>query len=177
MSMSRLVVVLAMVSGIGVPAFGQEVGQEAPEFTLVSGDGEQLSRGDLLGRVTVMYYETRDTKDNNRDLKKSIREWRDELPEEQRERVFLVPVIDGSSATWLTREIWNGKLVDKSRQTGVTVYGDWDGAMRGSFELVKDDSNILVIDSGAIIRDRRQGIVDAAEIEAFRELLTGLLAR
>lgn len=54
--MTKFAKMLFMLSMLGLPLFGQTVGNPAPEFTLNTLDGDTLSLSDYQGKVVFLYF-------------------------------------------------------------------------------------------------------------------------
>ncbi|MBU1276421.1 MAG: peroxiredoxin family protein [Proteobacteria bacterium] len=128
------------------------VGQAAPEFSVRSGDGQVLTLADLKGKVAVVFYEGRDQVEYGRALKDYLNRLFAAQPPDTRKSVVRVAVVDCSPANWLTKGFWADGLKEASQKEGLTVYGDWDGAMRRAYGLPEDGSSFLVVGPGGEIR-------------------------
>ncbi len=147
-----------------------EVGNAVPAFTVTSQDGKPLTQEDLLGKVSVLFYDTRHTASVNNDLKYEIGDFREaNLP--LLENLQVIQVIDASSANFLTRTIWRRKLRENARKYGTTLYADWSGKMRRDFGFSSKESNILVIDPQGRVRYVHQGNPRGEEREKLFALL------
>ncbi|MBC7217151.1 MAG: hypothetical protein H5U36_03055, partial [Candidatus Caldatribacterium sp.] len=125
----RVVLSFTLFGFLSAFAFALEVGDPIPSFTVTSPRGETLSSLDLLGRLSVVFYDTRHTASWNTDLKYAIEDFRQaHLP--LLESLQVVQIIDASSANAFTRAIWKRKLKENARKYKVTIYADWSGAMR-----------------------------------------------
>ncbi len=152
------------------PLFASEIGETIPPFTVTAATGEELSAEDLLGSISVIFYDTRHTAHLNNHLKHHLASYRDEhLP--LLEKMHIIQIIDASSANFLTRSIWKRKLREQSRKYGVTIYADWKGELRDTLGLSKKKSNIVVVDPRGRIRFIHQGNPQGRERELLFELL------
>lgn len=151
-------------------ARGIDLGPPAPAFHLVSGDGQELSRDDLKGKIAVIIYETRDTVEQNRAFKNELA---DLLAQSGsvRNATLVVAAINCVSAAWPTKAIWESKLRENSAKEKMTIYGDWDGKMAADYKMTNDVSNVVIVDQQGAIRYRRAGKLDADAIRAVRALL------
>lgn len=121
------------------------VGQAAPDFSVRSGDGQVLTLADLKGKVAVMFYEGRDQVEYSRALKDYLNRFFAAQPPDTRKSVVRVAVVDCSPANWLTKGLWADGLKEASQKERLTVYGDWDGAMRQAYGLPEDGSSFMVL--------------------------------
>ncbi len=115
-----------------------------PDFRLVSGSGGVITRADIIGKITIITYETRETAEVNRDFKNAVSALARELF--SNDEWIGLAVIDTSGANTLTRPIWEMKLRQNSDAEGITIYGDWDGDFRDELGAKLGESNIFIVD-------------------------------
>lgn len=151
------------------------LGKKAPSFKIVSGDGKELTLDKVKGKIAVIFYETREVVEKNRELKRSLGTFFRQQAAETPDLLIPVSVIDCSSAFWPLTGIWKSKLVENSKRERVTIYGDWDGSMRSDYKMQENESNIVVLDTTGTVRYFKSGKVDTAGIDAIKELLKGLI--
>ena len=150
-------------------------GKAAPDFAVTSGDGVTLARAALAGRVAILFYETRETIDANRALKKRLAE----LVASSRIRpgeIAFVAVADATRANWLTRTTWRRGLRVASKREGVTVYGDWDGKMREAYGMARGESNVILVDRSGVMRFRARGTLEDEQLDSVIALVADILA-
>lgn len=151
------------------------LGKKAPSFKIVSGDGKELTLDKVKGKIVVIFYETREVVEKNRELKRSLGTFFRQQATGTPDLLVSVSVIDCSSAFWPLTRIWKSKLVENSKRERVTIYGDWDGRMRADYNMKENDSNIVVLDTAGTVRYFKSGKVDAAGIDEIEDLLKGLI--
>ena len=155
------------------PAFSLEKGDIVPPFTVLSHEGEPFTEENLLGKLSVVFYDTRHTASWNNDLKYAIGEFREKhLP--LLANLEVIQIIDASSANFLTRSIWKRKLRENARKYGVTLYADWSGGMRRDFSFSARESNVLVVDTHGTVRYTFRGKVPENEKNQLFSLLLTL---
>lgn len=142
-----------------------QTGDEVPAFSVVSGSGKILIREDLRDKTVVLFYEDRSRLDENQDLKDYIKG-----QAAGKDGILSVVIVDCSDVG-LFKRIWEDRLVDHSRKTGLPVYGDWNGRMRKSFAYGEDSLEVLVIDREGRIVYSKTGPVPSSEHDTIRELL------
>ncbi|MEN3185284.1 MAG: YtfJ family protein [Atribacterota bacterium] len=156
-----------------LPLWAINMGNTIPPFEVLSQDEEPLTEKDLLGKITVLFYDNRRTAAVNNDLKYEISDFREQnLP--LLENLQVVQVVDASSANFLTRTIWKRKLRENARKYGVDLYADWNGAMRQSFGFDTKESNVLVVDPRGMVRYALLGKVATSEKEKLLILLLAI---
>lgn len=153
---------------------GLKIGTKAPSFEVKSGDNKILTLDMIKGKIIVIFYETKDVVEKNRQLKDELNKFYNEQPDTVKELIVRLAVIDCSSAFWPFTEIWKSKLKENSKKEGITIYGDWDGKMKSSYKMKGEESNIVIIDRSGIIRYFASGKVNVDEIDKIKELLKGL---
>lgn len=170
----RLVALGLLCLGLS-SAGGIEPGATAPDFQLVSGDGRELGAEQIKGKVGVVFYETRDTVEQNRAFKKELGQFLDRAPV-ARAQVMVLAVINCSLAAWPVTAIWRAKLRENSEKEGLTIYGDWDGKMAAAYAMKADCSNIVIIDTRGMVRYRFAGPMGDEEIRSLLALVERLAA-
>ncbi len=156
-----------------IPAWSLEIGSMVPSFTVVSPEGEPLSREQLLGKLSVIFYDTRFTASSNNDLKYALADFRNAHPSLSK-NLQILQIIDASSANFFTRTIWKRKIRENARRYGITIYADWSGKMRRDFGFRPDLSNVLVVDAQGVVRYVFFGKVPESERNALFTLLLNL---
>ena len=154
------------------------VGEEAPDFRVVSGDYKVLSSGSLKGKVMVIFYDTRDPEitEKNRQMKDKLKFLFEEQPEEVKNLITVVPIINCTEATWSLKPVWWTNLVINSIREGVTIYGDWDGQFFEDYQVIDKETNFIIVDRKGIIRYSKSGQISPEETEQIIELLRRLVA-
>ncbi|MCS7241187.1 MAG: hypothetical protein N2205_02255 [Candidatus Caldatribacterium sp.] len=152
-------------------------GDTIPPFTVVfpGKDGDKLlTANDLLGYVTVLFYDTRHTAPTNNDLKYAIRDFQKaNLPVSA--SLMVVQIIDASSANVFTRTIWKRKIRENAKRYGIPIYADWTGAMRRDFDFSPKESNILIVDPKGVVRFAFQGNPQGEDWERLFKVLHSLI--
>jgi len=178
MSSAIVAVVLTAVClrGATAPSASDELlGEKAPFFRVKSGDGKELTADMVKGKVVVIFYETKEVVEKNRELKGSLGKFFRQQKTEIAGLLTPVSVVDCSAAFWPLTRIWKSKLVENSKREGITIYGDWDGTMSSAYKMRENESNVVVLDTAGIIRYIKSGKVDTAGIDEIKELLKELI--
>ncbi len=150
------------------------IGKPAPFFSVESAEDENLTLDMLRGKVIILFYEAREVVRKNREFKDYLKSLYNGQPEAVKENIFRLVVINCSEASFVTKPIWRKKLMEGSMRQGMTIYGDWTGAMLGDYEIQDHDSNFLVIDRNGIIRYAATGLIENSQFEKLREMLLNL---
>jgi alkyl hydroperoxide reductase subunit AhpC len=143
----------------------------APSFSIESGNGEIVTDKSVRGKIVVMFYEKREITRKNADMKDRLNEMFDRQPENIRQAIVRLPVIDCSGVFWPVTEIWKKGLRDNSKRVGMTVYCDWSGNVSRNFGMVSDESNMVILDGKNTIRYRFSGRLDQNRLEEIIDTL------
>ena len=140
-------------------------GVSVPAFEVKDGDDQALASTSLKGKKLVIFYETRDDSviEQNRAVKSKILEL---LRQDARlaTEIVVVPMIDCSSAFALTRGIWKSNLRSHTQKEGLSIYCDWDGSVGRAFQVVADQSNVIVIGRDGLVQFAGAGIVKPDQV-------------
>lgn len=168
-----LIIVFVLFPIFFVSAEGLKVGIPAPDFKVISGNGEELTLDVLKGKVAVLFYETKNTVEQNRRLKNNLNIFYANQSSPYKKEILRIGVINCQGV--LFKSAWEKGLRDNSLKEGITIYGDWDGKMFASYQVKQDISNIIIIDREGIVRYYASGQVEDKDIVMIEELLKGLL--
>ncbi len=168
-------VLICSIPTTGPAAEGAEVGANAPFFRIKSGNDEELTLDSVKGKITVIFYETREVAEKNRRLKAELKKSYQQLAESQKASIVRLPVINCSSAFWPISGIWKSKLRENTIKEGLTIYGDWDGKMVSDYRMKDNESNIVMIDKKGVIRYFWSGKVEDGEINKIKDMVKELL--
>ncbi len=171
---TKIIVPLACaVIAFGKP--GPDVGSCAPHFSVSSGDDEVLSSETIRGKITVIIYLSRDAIGKNQELTNELLKFYNVQDDSTKCRIVRAGVVNSSDAVWPLTGIWKSRLIEQSKERGVPIYGDWDGAMLRDFDFIDKESNVIVIDCGGIVRYYDYGKIDGEGIAEIKELLVEIL--
>ena len=175
----KIAFITLLILGLGLvspdfQAAHSALGKAAPPFEIKSGQDQKLTLEMIRGKVVVLFYETRNVVDKNDELKDELTRLYLDQPENIKQEIFRLVVIDCSKATLPTLSLWKNKLAQHSLALGFTIYGDWNRKMLLDYGLEKDDSNFLIIDKNGIIRYSSTGKITNGEINNIKNLLISL---
>jgi predicted transcriptional regulator len=156
--------------------FGEEgmVGTQAHSFKVVSGDDAAMTLEMTAGKTTVIFYETKDVVEKNRELKNRLNNFYFEQPDAVKKLIVRLPIVNCRDAFWPFTGIWRNKLKEHSRKEGMVIYGDWDGDMLVDFRLKDKESNAVIIDKKGMIKYFASGKIEGEEIAGIERLLERL---
>jgi predicted transcriptional regulator len=171
---------LILIFGLGVLApnsWGSflQTGNPAPPFVVESGDNQKLTRDMVLGKVVVLFYESRQAIDINDELKEALKCLYRAQPAKIQQEIFRLVVIDCSEAVLPTIPLWKSKLSENSRLQGFTIYGDWNRKMLADYGMQGNNSNFLIIDKHGIVRYSGVGRIASSQIPKIEDLLHALV--
>lgn len=167
---SKLFIFTAVLFSINfVYAAGLRVGIPAPYFKVISGNNEELTLDDIKGKVAVIFYETKDVAERNRQLKDELNKFYDAQPDYIKKMIFRVPVINCNRVFFTGT--WKDNLKQNSKKEGLTIYGDWDGKMFFSYGIIDKESNLIIIGRDGIIKYSFAGSVEEKDFGRIKGLL------
>lgn len=88
-----------------------------------------------------------------------------------------LPVFNCSKVSWSTSFFWKDGLRSNSARVGITIFGDWDGRMFRSYNIVDNESNVVMIDKAGIIRYFYAGKIDEERFQQIKSLLAELVGQ
>lgn len=168
---SRLFISVAVLfSASFAHAAGLKTGIPAPAFKVMSGNNEELALDDIRGKVAVIFYETKDVIERNRQLKDELNRFYDAQPERVKKLILRVPIINCKGVFFTNA--WKNNLKESSKKEGITIYGDWDGKMFFSYGIKDKESNLIIIGKDAIVKYSFMGRVEEKDFGRIKVLLT-----
>jgi peroxiredoxin len=167
---------------IGIGTFTQEswgtclvLGNQAPNFMVESGDNQKLTLDMIHGKVIVLFYESRHVIKKNFELKNKLTDLYREQPQNIKNEIVRLLVIDCYEACWPFTPIFKSKLIENSRNEGFTIYGDWNGKMFADYLMQRNESNFIIIDKKGIVRYTATGKIANAHFDKIKDLLLTLV--
>lgn len=155
---------VGMVALFSGAAYGEQ--PLAPQFQVLDADDHSLSLGDLVGKASFIFYETREITEQNRTLKEILKQLK------QQGVIFnIVPIVDCSSASALFKGMWKAQIRDHSVKEKVDIYCDWTGAFGRAYQSASDESNVYIIDRTGRIVYRNAGTVPSSDMPKIKLLL------
>lgn len=173
--MKKMSAILNLILMLSIFSFAGDsmVGTIAPSFKVKSGDSQELALDDLKGKVAVLFYETKDTKEKNRKLKDELNVFYDSQPEAIKNDIIRLAVINCKSVVFIGA--WESALRENSKKEGITIYGDWNGKMGMDYNAKNKESNVIIIDKKGVIRYEYAGQVEDKGISEIKDLLNILV--
>lgn len=138
-------------------------------------DGRVLRTSSLKGRVVVVVYEDKDSKDANAAFKSDLSRLMQDRA--AKASVVVLAVADVSEyASWPARGFVKDAIRDESKKSGTTIWCDWDASFRKAYDLAKGRSNVLVLGRDGRVRFAAAGALTAAQRGAVGGLLRAEVA-
>ena len=169
-----LIAIIPLV-GITLAQHGPEIGKSAPYFNVTSGNDEPLTLDMTTGKVTVIIYLSKNAIGKNRELTNELLEFYESQEVSVKTGIIRAGIVNASDAIRLFIPIWKNRLMEQSKERGITIFGDWNGAMLCDFNLLDDESNVVIIDKCGIVRYYAFGKIESARIEEIKQILADLL--
>jgi len=151
-----------------------ELGKGIPSFYIKSGDNQEFTHKQLQGKIGVIFYETRETKDRNRPAQEAMMKFYHRWGKAAVQWVVRLAVIDASSSFWPINLIWRRQLRKHSEEWKLTIYADWAGKMRKAWGLAEGESHLIVVDHRGKIRMIKHGLLTELDVFQVKDLLQGI---
>jgi hypothetical protein len=148
------------------------VGEAAPDARVEDVDGRAVTIKSLKGRPVVLFYEGKDSSDQNATLKQEIARLSKLAPFSSSLRVAAVGDVSEYDY-WPVKGIVKDKIREESSRRGMPIFCDWDGSFRSKFKLRRGLSNVILIGGDGRVLFAFAGAVNAP---AKERLLTKLRA-
>jgi len=145
------------------------VGAPAPYFKVTSGDNEEITLDNIKGKVGVIFYETKDTIEKNRQLKNELNKFYASQPDSTRKLILRIPIINCKGVFFT--DIWKNNLKGNSQKEGITIYGDWDGKMFLSYGVKDAESNLIIVGKDGVVKYSFMGKVPEKDFSKIKNLL------
>lgn len=145
-------------------------GATAPNATLEDADGRVSEIKGFRGKPILIMYEDRDSATQNDRLKKELGELA--RGERYRSRIALAAIADVSAWDfWPAKGFVKDAIRDESRKQGTTIYCDWTGVFRKTYQLRRGVSNVVLVGKDGRVVFAAEGVVPPDQ----RRRLLGIL--
>jgi predicted transcriptional regulator len=167
--LQTLVIVGALLATSPALAIPRE-GEAAPSARVEDADGHATDLKAFAGRPILIVYEDRDSAKQNEALKAGLAEVA--RGDRYRARVVLAAVADVSAWNfWPAKGFVKDAIRDESRRQGTTIYCDWTGAFRSTYQLRRGASNVVLVGRDGRVLFAAEGAVSAGERTRLFNLL------
>jgi len=165
-----LLVVLAVVF-INQVAQAIEIGAIPPTVELkekLGGrlDGTPWSSAELQGKVSVLFYVDPDEKDTNNEASEALNK------EKFSDDTYQSFGIINMAATWMPNFAISSALKKKQKRYPKTIYvRDYKKVLVDAWNIADDSSNVLAFDKQGVLIFRKDGKLNAAEIQMLIKVI------
>ena len=128
----------------------KETPYPAPDFTLTSSNGEQVSLSDFRGRWLVLYFYPKDDTPGCTTEACSLRDARDNLMEAGAEVVGISKDEPSTHEKFKTKYKLNFKLLSDPDATVINAYGAWGKKMFGKEGILR--KTFLINPEGVVVK-------------------------
>lgn len=149
------------------------IGDKAPYFSVLSGDDKLMSSDIATSQILMIFYETREVVNINRELKNELNKFYFSQPPQIKKQINRLAIIKIPKYT--IRSLWAKKLVENSEKENIIIYGDWDNKMFKDYDMVDHESNFLIIDKKNVVRYIYSGKFDENKFGEIKQLLLNIL--
>jgi len=150
------------------------IGSTEPDLYLSPVDGDPVMLSSSLGRPTLIFYESKESRSQNWPFKKKLKDLVAETSS-YRERVALFPIVDLEGYDfWPVRGFAADAVRAEAKRIGWPIYCDWKGNLRRALDAQSDLSTIILIDragkvifasEGPLAEEDQQRILDLLRVE------------
>src|SRR5450432_3459055 len=153
---------LLVLSGLaqGLPLLGAVT----PPVQVQSIDGNREPLPPQAGLPTLIFYEGRDSKKQNQELKRKLKKLVDSVGGDYHGRVQLLPIANLEGLDfWPVRNFVQNAIRSESRRIGAEIYCDWNGELREKLQLKANLSSIILLDRSGKVIFAAEGSIDPQE--------------
>jgi hypothetical protein len=148
------------------------LGAVTPAVQVQSVDGKREPLQPQAGLPTLIFYEGRDSKKQNQELKRKLKRLVDSIGGDYHGRIQLLPVANLEGLDfWPVRNFVENAVRSESRRIGAEIYCDWHGEMREKLQLKPDLSSVILLDRNGMVIFAAEGSIDLGEQERLLQLL------
>jgi hypothetical protein len=165
-----LPLVLVAVPGLahGLPLLGTVT----PPVQVQNVDGKREPLQPQAGMPTLIFYEGRDSKKQNQELKHKLKRLVDTIGGDYHGRIQLIPVANLEGLDfWPVRNFVENAVRSESRRIGAEIYCDWQGDLREKLQLKANLSSVILLDRNGKVIFAAEGSIEPGEQERLLQLL------
>jgi len=165
-----LIFVLAVVF-LNQSAQAIEMGKVPPKVELkekLGGrlDGQPWSSEELQGKVSVFFYVDPDEKDTNNDASEALN--KEQFPDDTYQSFGIINM----AATWMPNFAISSALKKKQKRYPKTIYvRDYKKVLVHAWNIADNSSNVLVFDKQGVLIFRKDGKLNAEEIQTLIKVI------
>jgi predicted transcriptional regulator len=145
-------------------------GDAAPNARIEDADGRAVELKGFKGKPILIVYEDKDSAAQNQALKDTLSKLA--KGDRYKSAVALAAVADVSAYDfWPVKGFVKDAIREESRKQGTTIYCDWTGTFRGTYQLRRGVSSIVLIGRDGHVLFAADGAVSAEQRKRLVELL------
>lgn len=142
---------LLITVGSHVASADPAVGKAAPDARVEDVDGKSVTVKSLKGKTTLLYYEGKDSAEQNAALKTEIAKLRATEAYKPALRVAAIGDVHEYDY-WPVKGIVKDKIREESKARGIPIFCDWDGSFATKMGLRRGVSNVILLsDDGRVL--------------------------
>ena len=148
------------------------LGAVTPTVQIQSVDGKQEALQPQPGLPTLIFYEGRDSKKQNQELKHKLKRLVDSVGGDYHGRVQLLPIANLEGLDfWPVRNFVQNAVRSESKRIGAEIYCDWNGELRQKLQLKPNLSSVILLDRQGKVIFAAEGSIAPGEQDRLLELL------
>ncbi len=161
-----LLLVAGMAQGLPV------IGTVTPAVQMQDADGKTEPLQPQTGLPTLIFYENRDTKHQNQELKRKLKRLVDSIGGDYRGRLQVFPIANLEGLDfWPVRGFAQNAVRSESRRIGTEIYCDWHGELREKLQLKANLSSVILLDRQGKVIFAAEGALQPGDQERLLQLL------
>jgi predicted transcriptional regulator len=148
------------------------MGTITPAVQLQHVDGKSEALRPQPGVPTLIFYESRNSKKQNQELKHKLKRLVDTVGGDYHGRVQLLPIANLEGLNfWPVRNFAENAIRSESQRIGAEIYCDWNGELRQKLQLKPNLSSIILLDGSGKVIFAAEGALAPSEQERLLQLL------
>ena len=171
--MLRLLVIAAFLTA-STPALAVKVGQKVPNFRLKDSKGKSYSLHSFKKKVLIFWYEGKNSKEQNRWLKKKLKKIFDGNLKGIKAKHWESVGIANFQETAVPNFLINMVIKSEIKKTGAIILCDRKGVMMKKWGFRNGRSNIFMVDKKRRLRWKTSGPLGKKAGKRFIRLLRRL---
>jgi hypothetical protein len=148
------------------------IGTVTPAVQVQHVDGKSEPLQPQTGMPTLIFYESRDSKRQNQELKTKLKHLVDSIGGDYRGHLQLFPIANLEGLDfWPVRGFAANAVRSESRRIGTEIYCDWNGELREKLQLKPNLSSVILLDRNGKVIFAAEGSLEPGEQERLLALI------
>jgi hypothetical protein len=170
---------LLLLTATGLPSLAsaspKQTLDEPLDAKLTDSAGKEVQLSQFRGKPTVLFYEDRESREQNRKVKDELWKRGKETGLNGAANVVGVANLEGFDF-WPARNFARSAVVDVEKKVGIKVLIDWKGALTSApWSLPKQSSTVVLLDKEGSLRYTYSGPMTEKEMSELFDKLAALL--